>query len=340
MKEIQLTRGFLRKPINGVLILLSIVSLIEALSWSIGYNIKAYKVQEAGGYLHYVSLLLRSFFIPELVTLFITITLVNLFHRWLNLKSVENDWRSIGNYQLQFLPVLLIAFWIFNPVTQTVRYLLVFFPDYSISGYWEKYIVETFRWKVYFIYLFPILLVGYIGLNISLLQDYLKQRREALEAAEAEAAKVAQEALALSATFSPKQVVPSPYLSYLKGKNSIGELDFPVNDVYYFTIEERFYYAELAKGRYLISKTLNDLEAELDPTQFFRIKRDYIVNRQAVLNYAYWENGKYIVRLNTLEGHDIIVPRARMQEFREWLQNNQRPLSNKDSLETTFTDSF
>ncbi|ADB41938.1 LytTR family DNA-binding domain-containing protein [Spirosoma linguale] len=340
MKEIQLTRGFLRKPTNSVLILLSIVLLIEALSWSIGYDIKAHKVQEAGGYWHYVSLLLRSLIVPELVTLFITVTLINHFHHWFKLKNISNDWRSIGNYELQFLPVLLIAFWVFNPITQTIRYLLVFFPNYSISGYWEKYIVETFRWNVYFTYLFPILLIGYIALNISLLQDYLKQRREALEAAEAEAAKVAQEALALSATFSPKPIVPSPYLSYLKGKNSLGELDFPVNDVYYFTIEERFYYAELAKGRYLISKTLNDLEAELDPTQFFRIKRDYIVNRQAVLNYAYWENGKYIVRLNILEGHDIIVPRARMQEFREWLQNNQRPLSSTDSLEKTFTDSF
>lgn len=65
---------------------------------------------------------------------------------------------------------------------------------------------------------------------------------------------------------------------------------------------------------------MNDLEAELDPTQFFRIKRDYIVNRQAVLNYAYWENGKYIVRLNTSDQYNIVVPRARMHEFREWLQ--------------------
>ena len=90
--------------------------------------------------------------------------------------------------------------------------------------------------------------------------------------------------------------------------------------------------AELAKGRYLIGKTLNELENELDQTQFFRIKRDYIVNRQAILNYAYWENGKYIVRLNTPEGHDIIVPRARMHECREWLQNDQRPYANNDSF--------
>ncbi len=335
MKEIRLTRDFLRKPINSVLILLSIVLLIEALSWSIGYDIKAAKVQKAGGFLDYVGLWTRSLIIPELATLSITVALINLFHRWVRLRAIDNDWRSIARYELSVLPVLLISFWVFNPVTQTIRYLLMRFPEYSFDDYWRTYLHHTLSWSGYFTYLFPILLIGYIALNTSLLKDYLKQRREAQEVAEAEAAKVSQEALALSATFSPKPIIPSPYLSYLKGKNTTGDLDFPVNDVYYFTIEERFYYAELAKGRYLVSKTLNDLENDLDPTQFFRIKRDYIVNRQAVLNYAYWENGKYIVRLNTPEGHDIIVPRARMHEFREWLQGNQRPYATSEPFELT-----
>ncbi|WP_245565164.1 LytTR family DNA-binding domain-containing protein [Spirosoma spitsbergense] len=180
--------------------------------------------------------------------------------------------------------------------------------------------LKTFTWHFYFVYLFPVLLIGYVALNISFFQDYLKQRREAQEKAEAEAAEASQKVLALSETFSPKPTVSSPHLAYLKGKSATGELDFPVNEVYYFTVEDRFYYAESLKERYMVSKTLNELETELDPTQFFRIKRDYIVNRQAVLHYSYWENGKYIVNLNTPDQHEIIVPRVRMHEFREWLQ--------------------
>ena len=321
MKEIRITRGFLRKPFNSVIILLCIVVLIEAIGWSIGYSLKMAMVNKAGGGFAYLGALFRILFAPELVTLLITITLVNRFHNLLGIHVVENTWRAISRYELRFFPVLALAFLVFNPVTQTVRYFLENFPTYSWSQYWSNYILHTFTWAIYFKYLIPVLLIGYIALNISLLQDYLKQRREAQEIAEAEVAEAAQKALALSAVFAPKPLTSSPYLMYLKGKDAIGELDFPVNDVYYFTIEDRFYYAELAKGRYLVSKTLNDLENELDPTQFFRIKRDYIVNRQAVLNYAYWENGKYIVRLNTPSPHTIIVPRARMHEFREWLQS-------------------
>ena len=331
MKEIRLTRSFLSNPMNSVFILLVIYLLIETISWSIGFRIKSGQVDQAGGFLHYIGLAFVNMLIPELCTLFIVTFLLNRSHKWFNLKVVANNWRAIGRYELLFLPVLAFSFWLFDPATQTVRFILEQFPDYKFSEYWQDYVVRTYSWSVYFIYLIPVILIGYIALNVSLLSDYLKQRREAQEAAEAQAAKSAQEALALSATFTPKPTVPSPYLGYLKGKNAHGELDFPVNDVYYFTIEDRFYYAELTKGRYLVGKTLNDLETELDPSLFFRIKRDYIVNRQAVLNYAYWENGKYIVRLNTPDRYEIVVPRARMQEFREWLQGNQRPYADTDS---------
>lgn len=321
MKEIRITRNFLKNPVNSVLILLSLVLLIEALSWSIGYQIKVDKMYKAGGFLQYLLVLVRSLVIPEFFTLFITIYLLNRFHDWFHISAVENSWRAVGRYEMHFLPVLMCVFWVFNFFTQSVRYLLTRFSTYSLNDYWQDYIVSTFTFSTYFKYLFPVIFIGYLAINLSLLKDYLKQRRDAQERAEAEALESAKKAMELSAALAPRLTASSSYLSYLKGKDAVGELDFPVGDVYYFTIEGRFYFAELAKGRYSVTKTLNELENELDPTQFFRIKRDYIVNRQAVQNYAYWENGKYTVRLNTPIPYDIIVPRARMQEFREWLQN-------------------
>lgn len=330
MKEIRLTRRFLSNPMNSVFILLGILLLIELVSWSIAYSIKLKQVHDAGGFLPYTGLIFYGLFLPELITLIFIIAFVNRSHVWLKINAVRNDWTSIGQYELKFLPILALSFWLFNPFTQTVRFLIKSFPGYSLQTYWNVFIIDTYSWSNYFRYLFPVILMGYVALNISLLSDFLKQRREAQEAAEAEATRAAQETLALSATFVSKPATPSPYLNHLKGKNPFGELDFPTGDVYFFTIEDRSYYAELAKGRYAVVKTLNELEAELDPGQFFRVKRDYIVNRHAVLNYAYWENGKYIVRLNTPDRHEIVVPRARMQIFREWLQENQQSLPERN----------
>lgn len=326
MKEIRLTRRFLSNPVNSVFILLGVVLLIESVSWSVAYDIKLKHVGNSGGFAPYVGLVFYTMFLPELTTLVFTIAFIDRSHDWLRLRAIQNDWASIGWYELKFLPVLALSFWLFNPFTQTVRFLAENFPQYSFYAYWHDYLLGTYTWSIYFKYLFPVILMGYTALNISLLSDFLKQRREAQEAAEAEATRAAQETLALSATFVSKPTTLSPYLAHLKGKNAYGELAFPTGDVYFFTIEDRSYYAELAKGRYAVVKTLNELETELDPGLFFRVKRDYIVNRHAVLNYAYWENGKYIVRLNTPDRHEIVVPRARMQIFREWLQETQQPL--------------
>ncbi|WP_461090338.1 LytTR family DNA-binding domain-containing protein [Spirosoma gilvum] len=321
MKEIQITRAFLKKPFNSVLVLLSIVALVEAVGWSVASPAKISKVAKAGGGLHYIGVLISQLFLPELCTLLIVIALMNIYHHFRGINRVENSWRSVGHYELRCLPVLLISFWVFNPFTQTVRYFFEQYPSYSLTKYWQDYIVYTYTWSTYFKYLAPVILIGYIALNISLLRDYLQQRKEAQEKAESDAAIASQKYLELFETFSPKPTVASTnYLNYLKGKGKQGEFDFPVNEAYYFTVEDRAYYAETVKERYMVSKTINELEAELDPAQFFRIKRDYIVNRQAVLHYSYWENGKYIVTLNNPDHHEIIVPRVRMQEFREWLQ--------------------
>lgn len=320
MKEIHITRNFLSKPANSLYIMLGIVGIYEAVSWSIGYKIKLQHVVNEGGVFLYIIHFLKSIIIPECFSVFITFSLINIYHRIRRISSIENSWSSIGKYELKFLPVFLIAYLFFNPITQTVRFFLEQTQGYSWNSYINGYILYTFTWSMYFKYLALVLLLGYIALNISLLNDYLKQRREAQEKAEADAAEAAQKYLALSETFSPKPTTPSPYLSYLKGKSALGEIDFPVNEAYYFTVEDRSYYAETIKERYMVNKTINELESELDPTQFFRIKRDYIVNRQAVLHYSYWENGKYIVTLNTPIHHEIIVPRVRMHEFREWLQ--------------------
>ncbi|WP_240543575.1 LytTR family DNA-binding domain-containing protein [Spirosoma foliorum] len=262
-------------------------------------------------------MVIQTMVLPEICTVFVITYLIFQAHKWFKLNTIANKWSAIVRYELYFLPIIMLSFLFFNPITQTVRYFLENGPDYSWKDYWDGYIIYTYSWKIYFQYLTPILLIGYISINLSLLKDHLKQRQEYHELIEAELEK---KAIALSTTSSPKSKTSSPYLTYLKGRNTTGELDFPINDVYYFTIEDRFYYAELAKGRYLISKTLNELEAELNPAHFLRIKRDYIVNRQAIESYTHWENGKYSIRLNTPKPHTIVIPRTRMQELREWLQ--------------------
>lgn len=326
MKAIYLTRTYLKKPLHSIGILLCVTLIMESLAWTVAYQLKLEVLVRNGGLWNYISLILRGFILPELCTAVILTALLNQQHIYFKVNSVGLTLRDIGRYELAFLPVILVSFFVFNPATQTIRFLLSLPPHYTFYTYWNSYILGTFTVSFYFRYLIAVIIIGYTLINISLVSDYIKQRREAQAEIENQAVMAIQAAQAAMASQTTPVSSPNPaYLSHLKGKNAHGELDFPVEEVYFFTIEDRYYYAQLAKGQYLVGKTLNELETDLDPTLFFRIKRDYIVNRQAILNYAYWENGKYIVRLNTPDRHEIVVPRARMQEFREWLQANQRP---------------
>jgi len=319
MASVQLTRKYLMNPVYGIGVLLVIALTMEGVAWSYMPTSRMARLEAFGGIMPYVSMVIRSIILPELVTVVILLNLLNQQHQFLNIKSISISPKALLVYQIQLLPIILLAFFVFNPVTETVRFLLEKFPNYSLNNYISSFLVGTFSTEMYLRYIIPVFVIGYGSVNISLLSDYLAAREKAQQAAEAESALIAQAITQLSINGAAMATSPENVI-HLKGKNTLGEISFPATEAFYFTVEERAYYAELPKGRYQVAKTLNELETELDTTQFFRIKRDYIVNREAILNFAYWENGKYIVRLSTPDSHEIIVPRARMHEFREWLQ--------------------
>ncbi|QJD78722.1 LytTR family transcriptional regulator [Spirosoma rhododendri] len=334
MITVQLTRKYLRNPIYSIGILLVIVVAMEGVSWSYIYSSKLDRVIKYGGFGPYMWLFVRSIIIPEIFTVLILLSLLNQQHKYFHFKAIALTPRAVFHYQLKLLPVVLLAFFIFNPITETVRFALEKFPDYSFQNYLDSFLIGTFSGEIYLRYLIPILLIAYISVNISLLSDYLRERQRVQQEAESESAMMAQviDQLSNSQPAPPNQ---TDQKLYLRGKNAHGEITFLSTEAYFFTVEDRSYYAELPRGRYLVTKTLNELETELDQVQFFRIKRDYIVNKEAILNYAYWENGKYIVRLNTPDNHEVIVPRARMHEFKEWLQGNAPPRTDTDSTADT-----
>ena len=174
MNSIRPSHSFLT---NGIVVLLILTLSIEALSWVVAHEAKSMVLNQAGGLVPYADLLIRSLLLPETVTVFILTLLMNLVHRWFKIKLIDTTWLSLARYELSFLPVMLLAFVIFNPFTESVRYLLTAFPNYSFSHYWINYIIGTYSWEIYFRYLFPVLLIGYGALNIPLITNALGSGR-------------------------------------------------------------------------------------------------------------------------------------------------------------------
>jgi DNA-binding LytR/AlgR family response regulator len=64
--------------------------------------------------------------------------------------------------------------------------------------------------------------------------------------------------------------------------------------------------------------TLDELSDLLDPADFFRANRQYIINRNAIKDIDLWFNNRLSVNLKVAVPEKILISKARIPEFREW----------------------
>jgi len=69
---------------------------------------------------------------------------------------------------------------------------------------------------------------------------------------------------------------------------------------------------------YTMDRTLEDLFVQLNPSQFFRANRQYIVSHKAIKDLSTWFGSKLSINLNVTVPDKIIVSKARVSEFKTW----------------------
>ena len=68
-----------------------------------------------------------------------------------------------------------------------------------------------------------------------------------------------------------------------------------------------------------MSQTLDDIMNQLNPDDFFRANRQYIISRKAVKDMTLWFGNKLSINLTVEVPEKIIVSKARVSEFKTWL---------------------
>ena len=69
---------------------------------------------------------------------------------------------------------------------------------------------------------------------------------------------------------------------------------------------------------YYLTQTLDDLIAQLDPHEFFRAHRQFVVARKAIKDVSVWFGNKLAINLIMETPERIIVSKARVGEFKFW----------------------
>ena len=121
--------------------------------------------------------------------------------------------------------------------------------------------------------------------------------------------------LALSAA-KPAQIYKSRFLVKVGDKIK----SIPVEEITaFYSLEKATYLFTRNKHSYAIDFALDQLETMLNPNQYFRINRKFMVSLETCSNITAWSNSRLKLRIEGLEDQEIIVARERVQEFKDWL---------------------
>ncbi len=245
---------------------------------------------------HYFKVLFGYYLLFELISVLIFMQVAHYYLKIFRMTHLTPTLKGVLLYELNFLPCVLAAICIFGPITNGLRYLAVFYPNYAWATYFPEYF---FHARMFGNYLLPFLIFGYSYLNVNLFLNYHAWQKTQL---------------------TPPALPPaSPsYLTALDAWFEQGETILSVQEVLYFEVEQKNYFAYTLGRTYNVRKTLAELEAELNPHQFFRVNRSVILNLNFLKNYSYWENDKYIVRLAD-EKTEFVMQRVRVKELKERL---------------------
>ncbi len=93
-----------------------------------------------------------------------------------------------------------------------------------------------------------------------------------------------------------------------------------IDEVECFYSENKGTYIHTLDNRdYLIDSTLEVVEAEINPKEFYRVSRKFIVPLKAVKEIQVYSNSRLKIILPTYKDDEVIVARESVSDFKEWI---------------------
>lgn len=69
---------------------------------------------------------------------------------------------------------------------------------------------------------------------------------------------------------------------------------------------------------HVLDRSLESLLAKLDPKEFYRANRKFVVAHSAISNISYWFTGKLLLKLSVTPPENIIISPQSASDFKAW----------------------
>lgn len=88
---------------------------------------------------------------------------------------------------------------------------------------------------------------------------------------------------------------------------------------WFYTAHDLVYAMSSEDKQYLIEFTMEQLMSQLDPIQFFRANRQYILHRDMIGEVDFYFNGRLSVKMRPEPPSAVLISKARAPEFKAWM---------------------
>jgi DNA-binding LytR/AlgR family response regulator len=90
---------------------------------------------------------------------------------------------------------------------------------------------------------------------------------------------------------------------------------------FFYTANEIVYAYTTDDKMYVMDHTIDALVRQLDPDNFFKANRQFIVNRKCITEVDFFFNGRLSLKIKPEPPEKILVSKARVPEFKTWMNS-------------------
>jgi len=124
----------------------------------------------------------------------------------------------------------------------------------------------------------------------------------------------------LIASLTKEKAYKTHFLIPIKGCKLIPLL---AKDIACIFIEDGLVKVKTTDGKsYIFEHTLDELAGLLNPSDFFRANRQFIISRNSIKEVDFYFNNRLSVNLKVSVPEKILISKVRVSEFREWFSGN------------------
>ncbi|MVM33669.1 response regulator [Spirosoma sp. HMF4905] len=124
----------------------------------------------------------------------------------------------------------------------------------------------------------------------------------------------------LTALLKTLQTSPSPYKNRFMVTIGTKIRSIHTSEIAYFYYEEKSTWLTTHDGQHIsLEYSLDKLIAMLDPGQFFRVNRAFLVSMEAIRTIHTYSGSKLKLDLQPLPRQEVFVSNDRLADFKEWL---------------------